>query len=190
MSKLLFVAFFAAFGVLALDGVLGRVPGSRNWAVPTDMAKSFAFKAQSRNGHFVNQRTDQEPVKGTIPRGTSPFHYTTSVRDFVRAGEELTSPFDTEKPANLSRGKAIFQTFCEVCHGRTAQGNGRVVQHGFPAPPSLLFGKALNMRDGHIFYIITLGFRKMPSYAAQIEPEDRWQVIGYLRKLQAEHKVP
>jgi mono/diheme cytochrome c family protein len=46
------------------------------------------------------------------------------------------------------------------------------------------------MRDGHVFYIITNGFRKMPSYASQIDSEDRWQVIAYLRTLQAEHQVP
>jgi mono/diheme cytochrome c family protein len=154
------------------------------------MAKSAAYRSQSANPHFSNHRTDQAPVEGTIPRGTTPFHYTSSVRDFVRAGEELKSPFNEERRASITRGETIFKTFCEPCHGSKGQGNGLVVQHGFPAPPSLLFGKALNMKDGHIFYIISVGFRKMPSYAAQIGYEDRWQVIAYVRKLQGQQQIP
>ena len=42
--------------------------------------------------------------------------------------------------------------------------------------------------DGHIFHVITKGQGVMPSYAQQIQPEDRWAVIHYVRALQrAEH---
>ncbi|HNA07430.1 MAG TPA: cytochrome c, partial [Leptospiraceae bacterium] len=39
-------------------------------------------------------------------------------------------------------------------------------------------------------HIITMGRGLMASYAAQIEPDDRWKIILYIRKLQeAEQKA-
>jgi hypothetical protein len=37
---------------------------------------------------------------------------------------------------------------------------------------------------GHYFDVITNGWGAMPSYAAQIKPEDRWAIIAYIRALQ------
>ena len=188
--KTLLLTMFLAGGLCLLLRILGQNPQQRNWEYFPDMARSAAYKSQSPNPFFPNKQTEQRPVEGTIPRGTLPLHLTPSVKDFVRAGEELRSPFDEEHPADLLRGRKIYQTFCEVCHGPGAQGNGRVVERGFPAPPSLLFGKALNMKDGHIFYIVTVGFRKMPPYASQIDAKDRWLAIAYLRNLQAREEGP
>lgn len=171
-------------GVQLLGKILGQRPERRNWEFFPDMVRSVAYKSQSPNPHFANGQTQQTPVQGTIARGTRPFHYEPSVRDFVRAGQELKSPFDKANPVDLDRAREVYQTYCQVCHGASAEGDGPVVRRGFPAPPSLRFGKALNMKDGHIFYIITFGFRKMPAYASQIEPDDRWRAVAYVRKLQ------
>jgi len=40
---------------------------------------------------------------------------------------------------------------------------------------------------GHIFHIISYGRGVMPSYASQIGPTDRWNIITYLRQLQADN---
>ena len=45
--------------------------------------------------------------------------------------------------------------------------------------PSSL-SKALT--DGHIYTTISLGRGRMPNYA-RIEPQDRWNVVNYLREL-------
>jgi len=184
MPKSLMATIVVAFGFFILTMILGQNPERRNWEIFPDMARSLAYKSQSPNPHSGNKQTDQKPVAGTIARGNRPLHYTASVNDFVRAGDELISPFDGLNPPDLLRGMKVYQTFCQVCHGIRGQGDGLVTQHGFPAPPSLLFGKALNMKDGHIFYIISVGFRNMPSYASQIETEDRWLAVAYVRDLQ------
>ena len=41
-------------------------------------------------------------------------------------------------------------------------------------------------RPGTIFDVMTNGFGAMYSYAARIEPEDRWRIAAYVRVLQAE----
>ena len=36
----------------------------------------------------------------------------------------------------LERGQERFNIYCAVCHGPTGEGNGMIVQRGFPQPPS------------------------------------------------------
>ena len=87
------------------------------------------------------------------------------------------------KRANASG--AEFNTFCIVCHGPRAEGNGSIVGPGlFPAPPSLHSEAARGFKDGRIFHVITRGQNKMPSYAGDLTPEERWSVVHYVRALQ------
>jgi mono/diheme cytochrome c family protein len=44
--------------------------------------------------------------------------------------------------------------------------------------------------DGKIFNTITNGIRTMPSYGAQIPPEDRWAIVAYVRALQLSQNAP
>ena len=41
------------------------------------------------------------------------------------------------------------------------------------------------MKDGQLFHILTYGQNNMASYAGQISRDDRWNVIAYVRSLQA-----
>jgi len=59
-----------------------------------------------------------------------------------------------------------------------------VTKRGVPPPPSLLDPQAREYADGHIYRHITHGIGNMPSHESQIEREDRWRVILYLRSLQ------
>ena len=51
-------------------------------------------------------------------------------------------------------------------------------------PPSFLAARAMEMPDGQMFHVLTLGQGNMPTFAAQLEPDDRWRVILHLRKVQ------
>ena len=42
---------------------------------------------------------------------------------------------------------------------------------------------------GHFYDVITNGYGVMYSYAARVEPEDRWAVAAYIRALQASRPV-
>jgi mono/diheme cytochrome c family protein len=39
------------------------------------------------------------------------------------------------------------------------------------------------MPAGHLFHVITYGSGRMPSYASQISPNDRWLIVGYVDTL-------
>ena len=63
-------------------------------------------------------------------------------------------------------------------------GNGMIVQRGFPQPPSYHIDRLREAPAGHFFGVMTNGFGGMYSYAARIDPADRWRIAAYIRVLQ------
>ncbi len=59
-----------------------------------------------------------------------------------------------------------------------------VVQRGFPPPPSYHIDRLRQAPVGHFFDVITQGYGIMYSYAARVEPADRWAIAAYIRVLQ------
>jgi len=86
--------------------------------------------------------------------------------------------------ALLERGHQRFDIFCSPCHGRTGEGNGMVVRRGFKPPSSYHVERLRQAPVGYFFDVMTNGFGVMPSYAAQVPPEDRWAIAAYIRALQ------
>jgi len=87
-------------------------------------------------------------------------------------------------PELLSRGRGRFDIYCAICHGATGDGNGQVVQRGFPAPPSYRVDRLRNAPIGHFYDVITNGYGVMYSYASDLGPNDRWAIAAYIRALQ------
>jgi mono/diheme cytochrome c family protein len=85
----------------------------------------------------------------------------------------------------LDRGRERFEIHCAGCHGRTGEGNGMIVQRGFPQPPSLYEQRLRDAPVGHFFDVITNGYRVMYPCASRITPEDRWAIVAYIRALQS-----
>ena len=84
----------------------------------------------------------------------------------------------------LERGQQRFNIYCSPCHDRTGSGHGMVVQRGFPSPPSYHIDRLRNAPVGHFFDVATNGFGRMPDYASQVPPADRWAIVAYIRALQ------
>jgi mono/diheme cytochrome c family protein len=86
---------------------------------------------------------------------------------------------------SLENGRMQFQINCAVCHGALGAGDGPVTKFGLPVLP---IGSGTNaatkLSDGYIFAIIRNGRGLMPSYN-RIEERDRWDLINYLRAIQA-----
>jgi mono/diheme cytochrome c family protein len=186
VNLVLLVAFAAS---LAANWALRRDPALPNSEFLPEMVRTPRYNAFAPNPNFPDGKTLQAPVPGTIPRGFLPLHYAADPADALRAGNELTNPYVASNADVQRRGAAVFANFCQVCHGGAGRGDGPVVLRGFPAPPSLLAERALKMKDGQIFHVLTYGQDNMPSYAAQLSRDDRWTVIAYVRSLQAKSTV-
>ena len=163
-------------------------PARPNFDYLPEMVYSPAPDAFAPNSNFADGKTLQAPVPGTIPQGYLPLRYQATPADAARAAEELENPFQPESAKDLERGSVVFRNFCAPCHGLSGRGDGPVSQRGYPPPPSLLAGRAVNMKEGQMFHVLSFGQGNMPSYATQLTREDRWKVILYLRTLPAEEK--
>jgi mono/diheme cytochrome c family protein len=87
--------------------------------------------------------------------------------------------------ALLERGRERFDINCSPCHGRTGEGDGMIVQRGFPHPPSYFSEKLRDAPNQHFYDVITHGYGVMYPYADRVEPADRWAITAYIRALQA-----
>jgi mono/diheme cytochrome c family protein len=87
--------------------------------------------------------------------------------------------------ALLQRGQDRFDIYCAPCHGRIGDGNGMIVQRGFPRPPSYYSSTLRKASNQHFYDVITNGHGAMYSYADRVEPADRWAIVAYIRALQA-----
>ncbi len=72
----------------------------------------------------------------------------------------------------------------------TGEGDGVVVKRGFPAPPSFEAARLRQAKAEHFFDVISNGYGAMASYAAPIEPQDRWAIVAYIRALQLAGAAP
>jgi len=93
--------------------------------------------------------------------------------------------------ALLQRGQQRFHIYCTPCHSELGDGNGMVVQRGFPHPPSYHDQRLVQAPTQHFYDVITHGHGAMYSFAARVAPEDRWAIAAYIRALQlSQHASP
>src|SRR6202011_6318714 len=99
-----------------------------------------------------------------------PFH------DAPASAKAMKNPF-AGQPAAVDAGKQVYARNCLACHGKTGQGTGNV--------PSLVDGKLNGVSAGEIFWFITKGDKDngMPSWAAILPEEKRWQVVTYVEAM-------
>lgn len=85
----------------------------------------------------------------------------------------------------LERGKQRYDIYCAPCHNYNGDGQGMIVQRGFPQPASFTHEqRLLDSPVGYYFNAITNGFGRMYSYASRVKPEDRWAIAAYIKALQ------
>jgi mono/diheme cytochrome c family protein len=175
-------------GALTVLTVLAALPGCQadgdrpGFVVLPGMVDSGVVHAYDESPVTKNGEALMLPPEGSVPMGFTPFAYGAGPEEAQRAGRELGNPLEAA-PANLARGKQVFETICFVCHGMKGEGDGPIIGR-FPNPPSLMAAHAKSLPDGQIFHVITRGQGIMPSHAVQVLAEDRWRVILYLRQIQ------
>ncbi len=177
--------------VIAATVVITSCKDKRNtgWEYAPNMYEHIAYDPDQANPNFKDGQTAQKPPAGTIPVGFKTFDYPNTKDGYELAGTEVKTTLP-QTQQNFADGQILFEHFCSPCHGMTGEGDGLVVAHGFPAPPSYSKGQSSrggamkDLSDGKIYHTITFGVNAMGSYASQLAPEERWKVIMYVHHLQ------
>ena len=152
-----------------------------------DMYRSPSYETYSSNmidGDTIAKMSARLPVAGTVPRGYYPYPYPNTTEGYEAAGAELTTPF-AMTAETVEEGKIIYGKFCIHCHGETGQGDGSVIAGGkFPAVPPSYSTKLKDLPEGKIYHSITYGKGMMGSHASQLDRNQRWKIIHYVKTLQ------
>lgn len=126
----------------------------------------------------------------TVPtNGSVPYYYEDTEPERARAIAEIVdNPYPITEAA-LKNGKAMYVIFCATCHGEKADGNGYLVRDDggkYPAQPANLINEEFTTAsNGRYYHALMYGKNVMGGYSDKISYEERWNVIHYLRSLQA-----
>jgi mono/diheme cytochrome c family protein len=105
------------------------------------------------------------------------------------AGHDLTMPADTDPVA----AHAAYQTLCLACHGPNAAGIDTLDplhQHG--SGTNLIDPRSKLFSDGDLFTLLSdgVGNTDMPAYDLALTDEERWDLVAFLRDMQANPPEP
>ncbi|WP_460684985.1 c-type cytochrome [Niabella aquatica] len=190
MSKYFYIIVIVLSVVAAGCGA-GKDPGL---AYMPDMFYSVAYEtyapAASRLKE-VGAHYDGLPVAGTVSRQEDlAFHFNLKHDSTGYAqSAQLKSPLDTVTDIDLKKAERLYLVNCGICHGAALDGNGPLFKGGdgpYSAKPATLVGDAVYeaMAPGTMFYSITYGKGQMGSYASQLTPKERWEVVAYIKSKQ------
>jgi len=162
---------------------LGVLSGCPAW---DPMQRQAKYKAYQPSEHHPDGLAMRTPPAGTVPWG--------SVGDPALQqgvgpdGRPLPLAPVALTPQLLAAGRKKFDIHCAVCHGLVGDGRSQVALNmSLRKPPDLHLYR--DVPDGYLYQVITKGFGLMPSYAAELTPEERWGVVGYLRALQLSQRA-
>lgn len=165
------------------SGSMRRNPGK---IYAPDMTYSRAYDAYTANPNFADGQTSRKPISGTVAVGHElPDHM---VEGDTNAYKSFTTDMRFNE-AELAEGKRLFNIYCGICHGTNLDGQGPLYASGkFAAmPANLKDAKYLHMAAGTMYAAIKYGKNAMGSYASQLDIKQRWMVIAYIKKVQAEN---
>ncbi len=137
---------------------------------------SNPYNRYPENGY--TPMTMREPAANTIKRGHIPYLIP---KDSVELADELKNPITLNEQV-LAEGEALYMRYCAHCHGESGQGDGKVA-NVFMGVANLTSGANKRLTEGHIFHVITHGIRLMAAHGSQVEQEDRWKIVHYVKEV-------
>jgi mono/diheme cytochrome c family protein len=142
-----------------------------------DMGDQPKYVTYQPSDFFPDGASARMPTAGSVARDKSEDPQ-------QMAAADATFPFSITTEV-VHQGAASFDIYCSVCHGRLGNGEGMIVQRGLTRPPSFHVPRLIQASDAHFYNVITKGYGAMFSYDDRVMPRQRWEIIAYIRALQA-----
>jgi mono/diheme cytochrome c family protein len=149
-----------------------------------NMDNQQKYRSLEESYFFEDGSTMRTPIEGTIARG----QYDENASRLTGKNEE--GSYLVNNPVALSaevldRGEERFNIYCIVCHSQVGNGKGIITQYDYPVIPANLHDERIRTQpDGEMYNTIRYGLRSMPAYGYQIEADDVWSIVHYVRALQ------
>ena len=151
-----------------------------------DMYDQPRYRQGSASALFDDGNAARRAPSGSVARGSGPYAMSSS-------GQQLQAADDRPPAvtmALLQRGRERYDIYCAACHGLGGEGDGIVVQRGFPAPPTYHQDRLRQAPDSHFAEVIAHGYGVMYPYGDRVAPADRWAIVAYIRALQLSRHAP
>ena len=182
------IKFSCIFIALFLFGCQGMPSKKPPIHLNPNMDDVERYDAQEKQYFYENDdRTKRNPIEGTVPYGFykdyNPEFYLgkNSEGDYLNKVSEI---LDIDEDF-IKRGQERFNIYCSVCHGYSGVGNGLVAQNDeYNVIVTSILSETLDDKsDGYFYDIISNGKNNMKGYSGQINEEDRWAIVTYIRAL-------
>ena len=148
------------------------------WLSSREDGKGEFFNSNINNPHGMNMR---EPVANTVPRNKQGYlPYRLKAFELEQAAL-IKNPVESSE-AILKQGEALYLQYCNACHGKGGQGDGKAGEV-IGGVANLTGGAYINLPEGHIFHVITKGKGRMGAHGSQIPEESRWKIVHYVKQV-------
>lgn len=184
----------AFLGLSVLAASCGRDPNHPGIQYSPEMYEAIPYEPykQVRDSvtPFANHQTMQTPPDGTVPRGgyLQGFEYPDSARMWPEV-INYPNPIPLSDTI-LKQGQVLYERFCAICHGKAGKGDGEITKNPAIKPSSYDSDLLKNYTDGQIYHTIIYGKNNMGSYTSQVQYEDRWKIVHYVKTLQGSKTAP
>lgn len=127
---------------------------------------------------FADGRAMRAPVTDTVARGYLPHAQGTQ-----EEASGLVNPLPRTSEV-LALGRKAFTIRCSACHGALGNGLGTLGTAYGAKPANLQAPQFLAYPDGKLYWAIVNGKNAMPGQGADLDEDQRWAVVHYVRALQ------
>ncbi|MGR9053658.1 MAG: c-type cytochrome, partial [Gammaproteobacteria bacterium] len=106
------------------------------------------------------------------------------------AARELANPVPIDA-VTLPKAAKVYTQHCVSCHGEDGRGDGTEEKVDYSLQSILETPTQPGnqpLTDGELYWKITHGVGKMPSFAGKLTDEERWLVVNHMRRLPPDRK--
>ena len=161
----------AAAALLVLAVAVAAAPGIGSWyhtmASPRLVKPLMGATIWAAPANSV--RASSSPADVAMPRND--------------AARLLMNPVPSSAES-IERGNRAYHLYCAACHGPDAHGDGPMAARLLVPPPNLA-ANLWRRADGYLYETIRDGGPIMPSQRERIPPQERWDIVNYLRSIAA-----
>lgn len=201
MRYFLLIFVVTCLAVVSIAGFRGSHSRRTPIEIFPDMVRQNKVRPQTPSQFFPDEYASRPFPENTIAH-TAPYAYNGQV---LKLDGKPVYPYDLSPvntgripgttnwvPVNplpitrqlLARGQQRFQINCMPCHGPAGDGKGITSKYGMVGMANFHDKRLIDMADGEIFNTITHGKNLMGAYGPNVEVEDRWAIIAYVRVLE------
>jgi len=164
-------------------------PNSPGYEYMPDMYRSSAVEAYV-DYHNPDELSAKLPPEGTIAYCADPskvifnlpYPLKNTNEDYEKSAM-IKNPIPYS-PGVVKEGEAIYKKMCMHCQGEKGDGQGQIALNGKIEGIPSYSGTLKALPEGKMFHTITYGKGLMGSHAGQLNKEERWKVIFWVKALQ------